>query len=134
MQKLFSYFLVFITIVLGSLPTTMAFTMPGMDMSMQTGNMECSQMMQMDCEEQSHECCLSPFMDSSHNTYIQQQVSSYIFSENSFDFWTDFLAVLQDKLSQDYIKNAQAPPEIPSFLSIKDNQYSTLIGIIRSNI
>jgi hypothetical protein len=133
MKKLFSYILVFITIVLGSLPTTMAFTMPGMSSDMDMWNTECSQMMQMDCEDTKHECCLSPFVDGSHHTNIQQYISGDIITEDISYFWIDFLALLQDELSQDYIKNSQAPPTyIPSFT--KDSEYRSLIGIIRSNI
>lgn len=128
MKRFFSHILVFITIVLGSLPTTMAFTMPGMSEEMEMWNTECSQMMQMDCEKENHDCCLSPFIDVSSQTNTQNYIE---FDNNSIsDIEIDFFAILQENLSRDFLKQSNAPPLYNNPLIIKS--YSQLVGIIKS--
>lgn len=128
MKRFFSHILVFITVVLGSLPTTMAFTMPAMSEDMEMWNAECSQIMQMDCEEENHDCCLSPFIDGANQTNIQNSIT--LENHNIVDIDIDFFAILQENLSRDFLKQSNAPPLYNNPLIIKS--YSQLIGIIKS--
>ena len=81
------------------------------------------------CEEVNHDCCISPFNDS---TYFK----SIVFNNESkkikiYDF--DFLSLLNSKLENSFLDKVNSPPKNTSEnLSIKNN-YTNLVWIIKNN-
>ena len=88
MKKLISFFLILATTTITCITTAMAsFAVDNIEMShsnmmqekMVMSSNDCCENMQSDCEEISHECCISPFSDSNissniHNTNSKKEI------------------------------------------------------------
>lgn len=140
MKKLISLLIIFTTTTIACMTTAMAsFAMTDTEMShhdmmkqeMTMSSNDCCESMQWDCEETAHECCISPFSDSSissniHNTSSKKETIKW----KILDF--SFLALLQENLENNYIERLNSPP-VREENSQWDNFYITLIGSTKNN-
>lgn len=89
---------------------------------------------QNDCEEQAHECCISPYTDS--QTPLGSQNVNSSSEENDSNSDIDNLAIYHSNAFINCIEKLNSPPpdiswwEQPVYLK---TQYSALVWIIRNN-
>ena len=130
MKKLVSLLILISIFAISFMNTTMAsFVEVEWETKMQHGNitMEVS-----DCNNASHECCLSPFKDSSNNISNIHIKSN----DNKKLKWKtphySFLAILQEDYKINYINKLNSPPREVSSIENR-NIYSNLVWIIKNN-
>lgn len=137
MKKLISLLIALAIFTIGCIPATMAnFVMPEMEMSksMQHETMgassNCCDTMSSGCSESSHECCLSPFQDTSvtWNSFYQNEEKKLKWK--TLD--SSVLALVQESLEYNYIDKLNSPPKWNE-LEEDDNFYITLTGIVKNN-
>lgn len=141
MKKLISILLIFATTTIACMSTAMASfvvwdseisaNMMQQEMKM-TSNDCCDRVQEKDCTSNNHECCISPFSDSSiiWNINTTTSVKKEITKWKILDF--SFLAILQEKLDNNYWNVLNSPP-LEEDSSELTNPYITLIGIVKSN-
>lgn len=136
MKKIISILLTFSIFVIVWFQSAMAsFVMhDNMDLNdssvgMQMNSDNCCEEMQNDCSTNKHECCYTPFKDSSNisNINIQISVKDKI-KLKVIDY--SFLAILNEELKINFIEKLTAPPKNNIIIL---NKYSELTGIIKSN-
>ena len=99
---------------------------------MASSESDCCEEVWWDCEENMHECCISPFSDSANLTGVL--FKDEIESDNSND--VDYKALLHTYLLQTSTKKLNAPPLQEAQIELytySKTEYSHLIWIIRNN-
>lgn len=142
MKQLISLLLIFATTTIACMSTAMASfvvwdaevsaTMMQQEMKM-TSNDCCYRVQEKKgCTSNNHTCCISPFSDSGvvWNVYTTIRVKKEITQWKIFDF--SFLAILQEKLDNNYLNVLNSPPPKEEF-PLEIDSYITLIGIVKSN-
>lgn len=83
-------------------------------------------------EEKSHECCFSPFVDSSIVSNVHNNEEN-LDVEN--DFWVDYLALLNNDFLTNSTQKLNSPPDKNKDFSklVRDETYSLLVWIIKNN-
>lgn len=136
MKKIISILLILSIFVIVWLQSSMAsFVMNNnseMDMSnMKMSSNDCCEQMQKDCSENKHECCYSPFQESSITTNIQfKTTQKEKLKVKILDY--SFLAILNENLQINYIEKLSSPPD-ESLVNWLENTYTILTGITKSN-
>lgn len=137
MKKIISLFIFLATFVIGCIPTAMASFVVNENEGIssnqhwiQLSNNDCCDNMSSDCNENTHDCCISPFEDTNVTWNIVSQNEAKKIKFKSF--WLDYLALINESSELNYIEKLTSPPE---FLDIKkqNNLYISLIWIVKSN-
>ena len=140
MKKLISILIIFATTTIACMTTAMAsFVVDNTEMShhnmmqkeMTMSSNDCCEAMKWDCEDITHECCISPFNDSwvvsnIHNSNEKKELVKW----KILDF--SFLALIQENQEENYIEKLNSPP-IREEASKINNFYIALIGSTKSN-
>lgn len=140
MKRLISLFIIFVTTTIACMTTAMAsFVVDNTEINHNNMMQEkiimslndCYEIMQWDCTETVHECCISPFSDGAissniHNTNSKKETIKW----KILDF--SFLTLSQENLEENYIDRLNSPPKLVE-VSELDNFYITLTGSIKSN-
>ena len=134
MKKIISTLLMFIIFAIWCISTTMAsFSMHNtemdqkMDMDM-TINSDCCSNVSSDCNKIIHECCISPFDNTSNIIWTNIQNNN---DKKIKVISIDVLAIIQESLSYNYIVKLTSPPNIK--FNWDNNSYISLTGIIKNN-
>ena len=133
--------MIIVIFAIGCISTTMvsfAFDEMEMDMNQDMQQSEimvmysdCCETMSWDCENTSHECCFSPFKDSSNISWVNvnnnwnKKLKIKVFS-------FDVLALLQESSEYNFIERLNSPPDWVLF-EINTNSYIWLTWITKSN-
>lgn len=138
MKKIISLLLMLSLFVIVWLQSAMAHfvVIDSFEIPMQHGEMEmmwedCCETMQEDCEEENHDCCYTPFKNSSNISNINIQSTT----KNKFKWKIinySFLAILNEWAQINFIEKLTSSPNV-SWVEIIENTYTTLIGITKSN-
>lgn len=129
MKKVISIIIWFIIFAIWCIPISMA-KFYSDDMNSVTKTDVCCDAMSWDCNEDKHECCISPFKDSTLN------LSNISTSEEKNNKWKildfDFFALIQQSSESNYIDKLTSPPKSYNYEN-NSNWYIALTGIIKSN-
>lgn len=134
MKKIISQIILITILFILSFQTSMAnFTMHIWEIKSENTSMnssDCCEKMQKDCENTKHECCYSPFKNSSNISNLNtQSPKKEKFKWKILDY--SFLAILNNNFKVNYKQKLTSPPNKNKTI-IKITSYTSLVWIIKN--
>ncbi len=137
MKKIISLLTIILIFAINSVITVMAsFAVVNLETKTQTEKTNlitkkghCNPQIQEKSKKMNHDCCVSPFKDSI-NSQISNDIIKKIYKIKIFDY--SFLTIFDENLEKNILNKINSPPD-SSWLIVKNNNYISLIWIIKNN-